>query len=84
MPWMMEDIARHPDAESLIRPFDHVCFGGGEYLDPPTATNTVRNADSVLGSGAVMFCSRSLGQVYEHTKHVGGYGVAGCPTTHGG
>lgn len=29
MPWMMEDIARRPDAETFIRPFDHVVFGGG-------------------------------------------------------
>lgn len=27
-PWMMESIARRPDAETFIRPFDHVAFGG--------------------------------------------------------
>lgn len=29
-PWVMEEIARRPDAADLIKPFEHVCFGGGE------------------------------------------------------
>lgn len=31
-PWMMEDVARKPNARDYIEGFDKVCFGGGMYL----------------------------------------------------
>ncbi|KAG6366016.1 hypothetical protein INS49_000192 [Diaporthe citri] len=36
-PWIMEDIARRPDAAKLIKPFQHVCFGGA-VLSPQAAS----------------------------------------------
>lgn len=30
-PWMMEDVARQPDAEHYIRKLEVVLFGGGQY-----------------------------------------------------
>lgn len=36
-PWVMEDIARRPDAAKLIKPFQHVCFGGA-VLSPQAAS----------------------------------------------
>lgn len=29
-PWMMEDVARKPNPERYIKPFESVLFGGGE------------------------------------------------------
>lgn len=42
-PWMMECIARRPDAETFIRPFDHVAFGGGALPFPmiPASIRTI-------------------------------------------
>ena len=31
-PWMMEDIARKPNAKDYIERFSKVCFGGGTYI----------------------------------------------------
>ena len=31
-PWMLEDVARHPNAKYYIERFEKVCFGGGTYL----------------------------------------------------
>jgi hypothetical protein len=30
-PWMMEDVARKPNPERYIKPFESVLFGGGEF-----------------------------------------------------
>ncbi|RYP05428.1 hypothetical protein DL765_009844 [Monosporascus sp. GIB2] len=32
-PWMMEDIARNPNAKDYIQPFEKVCFGGAALSD---------------------------------------------------
>lgn len=44
-PWIMEEIARRPDAEELLKDFEMVAFGGGVYFQALLCSQATPNTD---------------------------------------